>query len=285
MSGAVTAHVARLYFDRGLTKSEIAARLGLSRFRVARLLDQARTAGIVRIEIRDELAIDEAAGEALQSAYGLRLALVAREHEEIAAVAAAWLPHLLRRGEVVGTAWGATLQAVVERLPALDAGVTVVQVCGAVPGLEPGTGPVELTLRFAERLCARAVPLPAPALASPAARDELLANDAVRPTVELFPLVSTALVGIGPPVRELRLPRRAVGHVLVHAFARDGRLLESGLPERAIALGVDDLRRTRVVAVAGGPGKELAVAGALRTGLLDVLVTDALCAEAALART
>src|SRR5712691_4003627 len=213
MSGAAKAHVARLYFERGLTKSEIAARLGVSRFRVARLLDQARSEGIVRIEIRDEIALDEAAGAALERKFGLRLGLVAHRPEELAAVAAAWLPQLVRADDVLGVAWGATLQAVADALPPLDLGLTVVQVCGAVPGLEPGTGPVELALRFADRLGGRAVPLPAPALASRAARDELMANEALRPALELFPRVSTVLVGIGPRSTGLGLPRSAVGHV------------------------------------------------------------------------
>jgi DNA-binding transcriptional regulator LsrR (DeoR family) len=282
MSAIAKAHVARLYFERGLTKSEIATSLGISRFRVARLLDQARSEGIVRIEIRDEPELDEAAGAALERAFALRLALVPRRPEDLAAVAAAWLPQLVRPDDVVGVAWGATLQAVADALPPLELGVTVVQVCGAVPGLEPGTGPVELALRFGERLGGQAVPLPAPALASRAARDELLANDALRPALDLFPRVSTVLVGIGPRSPGLRLPRGCVGHVLVHSFDAEGRCIESGLAERAISLGLDELRRARVVAVAGGAAKEAAVAGALRTGLLDVLVTDARCAEAAL---
>ena len=45
--------VARLYFDRQLSKVEIATRLGMSRFRVARLIDGALIDGLVRIEYRD----------------------------------------------------------------------------------------------------------------------------------------------------------------------------------------------------------------------------------------
>jgi len=46
---------------------------------------------------------------------------------------------------------------------------------------------------------------------------------------------------------------------------------------------VDAARRTRVVAVAGGHSKRRAVVGALRTKLVDVIVTDAACARSALA--
>ena len=72
----------------------------------------------------------------------------------------------------------------------------------------------------------------------------------------------------------------AAGHMLVHVFDDKGRIVSA---ERSIALSVAQLRRTRVVAVAGGRPKHRAVLGALRTKLVDVLVTDVGCARFALA--
>ena len=54
----LTATVARRYYLDGANKSEIAAELGLSRFKVARLLDHARATGLVRIELDDRGEID-----------------------------------------------------------------------------------------------------------------------------------------------------------------------------------------------------------------------------------
>ncbi|MBV8987282.1 MAG: hypothetical protein JO372_01850, partial [Solirubrobacterales bacterium] len=45
------ANVARRFYFEGATKSDIADQLQLSRFKVARILDQARAEGLVRIEI------------------------------------------------------------------------------------------------------------------------------------------------------------------------------------------------------------------------------------------
>src|ERR1700678_737505 len=47
----LAARVARQYYLEGISKVDIAERLGISRFRVARLLDSARESGLVRIEI------------------------------------------------------------------------------------------------------------------------------------------------------------------------------------------------------------------------------------------
>ncbi|HEV7751156.1 MAG TPA: sugar-binding domain-containing protein [Baekduia sp.] len=277
------AHVARLYFEQDVTKREIAQRLGISRFKVARLLDQARSEGIVRVEIHDPVAVEGELSRALEERYGIAFAVVVGDEAAIPRATAAWLPELLPERGTLGVAWGATLQQVAAELPeASGAGTEVVQVCGAVPGLEPGTGPTELALRFAERLGGRLHALPAPAMASRRARDELMANDVVRPTVELFDRLDLVLVGVGAAGRLAGAPADAVGHVLVHAFDADGRFVDTAAADRAISMSRDQLAATRVLAAAGGRAKHAAVRGALCSGLLDALVTDAGTARHAL---
>jgi len=273
MSNDVLAHVARLYFVRDLTKQEIARRLGISRFKVARLLEEARAQGVVRFEIREPVPVADSLAAELEARYGLDLALVV-DTGSIPRAAAGLLSDLLDGEDVLGVAWGATVAATVEELPVLTTGTPVVQVCGAVPGLEAGTGPTEVALELAAKTGGPVHALPAPAFAGYAARDELLANDVVRPTVELFDRVTLVLVGIGA--------RGDGGHVLVHVFDGDGAIVDSDLADRAIALPLERLRAARVVAVAGGHDKAAAVRGALRARLVDVLVTDEECARAAL---
>jgi DNA-binding transcriptional regulator LsrR (DeoR family) len=278
-SKVVLAHVARLHYVRGMAKQDIAQRLGMSRFKVARVLDEAVAQGIVRFEIAEPVEVDDEHSRALESAFGLDLAVVVPDGggpDALARAAAAWLPELVREAGALGVAWGSTLQQIADALPAADppSGVPVVQICGAVPGLEQGTGPAELALRFAERLGGRLYPLPAPALAGRAARDELLRNDAVRPTVELFDALGLALVGIGAAHHLPGAPADAVGHLLVHVYDAAGAQVDSDAADRAIAMSSEQLRRARVVAVAGGAGKEEAILGALRTGLVDTLFTD-----------
>src|SRR3982751_6387171 len=72
----LTASVARRYYLDGRSKVEIAEEYRLSRFKVARLLDQARSSGLVRIEIGYPGAIDVDLSGRLQDAHGLRHAVV-----------------------------------------------------------------------------------------------------------------------------------------------------------------------------------------------------------------
>ena len=71
-----TVIAARRYFLDGASKSEIAQELGISRFKVARLLDDARRDGIVRIEIGAPPEIDIEMSTELAGRYGLRGTLV-----------------------------------------------------------------------------------------------------------------------------------------------------------------------------------------------------------------
>jgi len=259
------AEVARLYYVRELTQQQIAQRLGVSRFKVLRLLEQARVEGVVRFEIDEPVPVVDHLSRELEERFGVAATVVERD---VAGATAHLLPRLLTAGDVLGVAWGETLAAVAGKLPELDGEIPIVQICGAIEGLVPGTGPTELAARFAAKAGGRFYPLEAPATA-----DEHALRRVVRPTTAMFPKVSVALVGIG--VRP-----DAAGHILVHVFDRDGRIVSA---EHSIALSVAQLRRTRVVAAAGGRAKREAVLGALRTRLIDVLVTDVVCARFALA--
>ena len=267
---AELAHAARLYYHRGLTQQEVGRRLGVSRFRVMRLLEAARAEGVVRIEIEDELRQEDDLAARLEAAFGLDMAVVVPEPAGLARAGAATLPLLLRPNDLVGVAWGETLSALVAELAPQAERHDVVQICGAIPGLATGTGPSEVAVRLAERLGGPVSLLPAPA--RPATLDELLDDETIRPTVELFARVDVALVGIGPHAA-------GGGHVLVHVFGPDGSVLD---PEPALALSLEGLRRARTVAIAGGEAKHGAILAVLRARILSGLITDGASARQAL---
>lgn len=72
----LTASIARRYYVDGRSKVEIADEFRLSRFKVARLLDLARSSGMVRIEISHPGSIDLDLSARLQETLGLRRAIV-----------------------------------------------------------------------------------------------------------------------------------------------------------------------------------------------------------------
>ena len=108
----LTASVARRYYIDGASKVEIADELGLSRFKVARLLDEARESGLVRIEIGHAGAVDVELSDRLQQAMGLRHCIVVDTPEVDPAslrnalgVGGRRAAHRDRRGRTTCSAW------------------------------------------------------------------------------------------------------------------------------------------------------------------------------------
>lgn len=299
----LVSQVARLFFERQLTKIEIAARLGISRFRVARLLDRALAEGVVRIEFRDTPAQDRALGARIVERFGIGRCIVAAADTSAGAVArlgAEVVDGLLEPGESIGIAWGSTVARVVRAMPARqDPSLDVVQLAGSSTSLDAASDPGDLTRILAERLGARHHRIHAPAFVESTELRTALARQAeIAATIERFARLDVALVGIGAfdaadgaagasssllrsgaltKTEAARLVRLgAVGDLLVHPFTADGAFVAPDLAERAIAISIDDLRRLpSVVAVASGAAKIRAIRGALRTGVVGVLVTDA----------
>src|ERR1700683_3450413 len=115
----LAARVARQYYLEGASKIDIADRLGISRFRVARLLDSARDAGMVRIEIGlPGGSLDAGLSAELCAAFGLRHAFVfnfpddeqALLRRRLGEAAGQALMDLIMPGDVLGMSWSRTLR-------------------------------------------------------------------------------------------------------------------------------------------------------------------------------
>ena len=73
-----------------------------------------------------------------------------------------------------------------------------------------------------------------------------------------------------------------LGDIAGHFFREDGSFVDAW-SSRTLAISVEEMRAAaRVIAVAAGNAKAAPVLGALRTGLLDMLITDRPTAEAVL---
>ena len=300
-SADLAGRVARLFFERQLTKVEIAARLGVSRFRVARLLDRALADGIVRIEFRDAPVRDRDLGRRVAAQFGLDECLVAGDGDEPAAVArlgAALVAGLIGRGDAIGIAGGSTVAAVARAMPARDdPTLDVVQLAGSSASLDASTDPGDVARVLAERLGGRHHRIHAPAFVESAdLRAALVRQPDVADAVGRFDGLSVAVLGVGAfgtagaTVASSSLLRSgslgaddirrlaalgAVGDLLVHPFTADGRFVAPELAERAIAISIDQLRQVpHVVAVAAGQAKVEAIGGALRSGVVGAFVTD-----------
>jgi DNA-binding transcriptional regulator LsrR (DeoR family) len=153
---------ARRHYLEGATKSVIAEELRVSRFKVARLLDEAVANGIVTFEINAPSDVDVDLSLGVVSAFGIRQALVlslpdgpeAFRREQLGRAGASVLGTLIEQDDVIGMAWGRTLHSMVRGLPPL-ARCTVVQIVGSVPTSDLEVNSLDLARTVAERSGAR----------------------------------------------------------------------------------------------------------------------------------
>ncbi|NJQ03087.1 sugar-binding transcriptional regulator [Streptomyces zingiberis] len=304
------AAMARRFYLEGKSKIQIAEEFGVSRFKVARVLETALERDLVRIEIRVPAELDAEASDALRARYGLRHAVVVEspsdaeddgvDPENLGEVAADLLGELVSEGDVLGLAWGRStihMAAALDRLPPC----TVVQLTGVYDAGTAERGSVEAVRRAATVSGGEAHPIYAPMLLPDATTAAALrAQPGIARAFEYFDKVTVAAVSIGswePGVStvhdmlsdEERAHYASLGaaaEMSAHLFAADGRTIGRDLGERCITVEADRLRRIpEVVAIAGGRRKSAAIDAVLRSGLVTSLVTDTAAADRLLRET
>lgn len=304
------AQVALWYYEEGLDQAEIAERINKSRSMVSRLLDQARTSGLVEVKVHYPLRTDAELGRQLCNEFGLNSAHVLADPPEdyhlllkrLGELGARCLQQALQRGVVIGVSWGTAVHAVVSALPTAHVpDATVVQLIGAVGHGDPLVDGAELGRWLAQKLGASFRFLSAPLLVDDEALAAALRRErTIEETLTMAARADVALIGIGAPQPELSSLLRAgylsraelenliengvVGDVVAHQFDADGRWLDISANRRAISLDAESLRRIpRVIAVSGGTNKARAILAGLRGRFCTCLVTDAQAARLVLA--
>jgi DNA-binding transcriptional regulator LsrR (DeoR family) len=290
--------VARRHYLEGRTKVEIAQELGVSRFKIARLLEQGLEEGIVRIEIDVPAHIDLELSRAVEQQYPVDRALVLRAiagpaeytYAQLARAAADLLGSVLVPDDVLGIAWGRTLDAMVDALPELPP-CDVVQIVGGLSAGDLSVSAVDLIRRVGQRTGGHVYPLHAPLLVKDKSVASYLRHEPqMAHALDMFGKLTKAVVGIGgwqPPNSSVRqaLPsderklveeQGACADICASVFDADGRAIHPELEERAMAITLAELKAIpQVIAVAGGTDKAAAVRAAALSGCVSTLITDA----------
>jgi DNA-binding transcriptional regulator LsrR (DeoR family) len=291
--------VASQYYLEGMTQEAVARSLRLSRPKVGRLLDRARMTGIVEITVNVHPAIGLQVEAAFVSEFGLEHALLVNDQTDetaqrasVARAAAVFLKRQLNDGDVVALGMGRNVGAVPDFIGAPQPrAAAFVSAIGGSPLVDSGVNPNEICRRLAEAFRGTAEMLYAPAYAeTPDVRDAFIHHDAVRDGLERARTANIALIGIGSArddsavvkmgcfsvaeMRRLR-DRGAVGDILGSFFDADGHAVVDGIGDRVVAIGRADLEAINcVVAICSERDKGDAILGALRSGMVNVLVTN-----------
>ncbi len=290
--------VSRMYYELGETQESIAASLGVTRPHVSKLLKEARAQGVVEIRIVDRTERPGRVADQIQRRFGLRATHLAptlrgddeRTRRRVGRLAAQVLAASVRDGLIIGVGDGSSVAALADEFDVLTTPVaaSVVPLCGGFWGTTGGREPYR---RIADAMGATGHGLLAPGLLDDAlTRDALLAHAGIREITGLWDRLDIAVFGIGGPawsealvgrkaLQELQA-ERAVGEILIAPFDQQGRFVGSSLRDRTVACNAQGLHRVPTsIGIASGPSKIAPILGALRTGAVNVLVTDHETAE------
>jgi DNA-binding transcriptional regulator LsrR (DeoR family) len=295
---ALAATAARRFYLDGASKSEIAVELGLSRFKVARMLDWARSSGLVRIELHYEGEIDLDLSARLGTRYGLRRCLVIDSAEDdetllrtnLGRVAAGLLAEIVDSDDVLGLAWSRTLMAMRSALTAL-APCAVVQLTGALGRPDVDEGSIELVRDVARIANGPAFCFYAPMIVPEAdTATSLRAQTEVAQAIARFGELTKAIVSIGAWAPGQSTVADAISQTEYDEYERlgtcaelcgiqldsEGNTLTTALSERIVGIGPEQLRAvSEIIAIAYGTPKAQAVRAAVRGGFVTSLITHA----------
>ncbi|HMO10825.1 MAG TPA: sugar-binding domain-containing protein, partial [Actinotalea sp.] len=273
--------VASLYYEHDASQKEIAERLGVSRPTVSRLLERARETGIVRIEIVPP-NVDPGLPARLRERLGLHAVHVAAGRADEAdpgpvlaeALGRALDEARLVPGDVVVVSWGRAVHSVSRRLRRSHPGVLVAPGMGGNSGDQPWFQPNEIVRILANSIEAHPRYFHAPALASRALHETLMAEGQLDPLIAMWERAKVSLVGVGA------WPKPDPSYAAA-GFPVDDPALDQAVGDFAgWSFTLDGTEVPYSVCLAGSVSKALPAVGAARARLYNVLVTDAPTARA-----
>lgn len=283
------AEAAILYYEKKLTQQQIAKELDLSRQTVSKLLSDAIEEKIVEIKIHDPIKERLDLGENICAKYGISKCIVCgvssrqenlRRMMTVRAAAEFLVPLLKEGNQKIALSWGRTIQALIEEMPDISTqGNIVFPLFGATEHEHSFFSSNELARSMADKISACVKYAWFPYLLPNKEECDLIKGLSCYKTMEqLWKQADLSIVGIGDAeVYRLfvqtfghgAIDPKIVGDIATHFFDSSGILVQP----YENTLCADAIKGT-TVAVACGDDKVKAMIGALKTGLIDVLITD-----------
>ncbi|WP_024310881.1 sugar-binding transcriptional regulator [Sinorhizobium medicae] len=313
---ALMVRAAWFYYVGGLNQEMTAARLGLTRARVNKMLAEARESGLVSISIDHRRVGVLPLEDRLRTRFGLDFCIstpafgfhdTSKQDSEVrkqiafravGVAAANHLKTLLSENDslTVGTGWGRTIEQMTLHLAGVRAPhARFISVMGSLTA-NNAYNPFEVVHSLARRTGGEGYFLPVPFIAdSVDDKKVLISQRSVVKALEIARSASVCFISAGELTEESLLRRQgmisgteleslrqagAVGDTNGIFFDSEGRQVDHELNERTIALGFEELKALPVLLLIAGLEKIQAARALLRSGVVNGLIIDGDAAEA-----
>jgi DNA-binding transcriptional regulator LsrR (DeoR family) len=289
-------HVSQLYYEENKTQSEIASDLDISRPAVSYLLNKARKAGIVKIDVLSYHRTIRGIRHELCHHFNLKSCQVVTLPDDLYQIGADVLMDFLPKTKILGLGWGYNTDKIINALPQQNDegsnGGIICPLIGATTAPQQGYQPDDLVKELSQKTGYKGEFLNCPAIPTTAEEQvRVMASDDFKRIEDYWKKTTTALITLGsyPSVpdhgsaqrfgRKL-VEEKAVGCLLSYFFNPQGELIH-GEDDYAIQIPLNLLARVRdVIGFVPQEANVDSVISGLKTGYFKHLViTETLASE------
>jgi deoxyribonucleoside regulator len=297
-------HATWLYYQEGLSQTDVAKLMGVSRVTVVKYLQTAREKGFVQInlDLNTFSSIDSALK--IKDKFGLNQVIIVPDgeqteqrqdsklmREKLAKAGGMYLNQVVEANDVLGVAWGRTIHQMGKVMtPKSSKNVTVLQMLGSMPAQSDFTT-IESSSQIANKLSGRVISLHVPAVVSSSRLAvELQAEPIIRANFEALTQCNKAFFVVGNALDENPLIRAgvlskkemqtyrdmgAVGVICGRFYDKDGNPVVAEVDLRILGITLAQLRQVkRRIFLAGGERNYNATLGAILGGFVSDLIID-----------
>ncbi len=289
-----------------MNQQEIAEYLNISRVKVYRLLMKAREQGIVKIELHAPAQDFSELEIRIEKSFGIKQCIIVPTSDSIdivyngfANALAKIIDRDYKDGMSIGVGWGQTIKGTVERITFNKKyNMKVFPVIGG-SGLVYDSDDIHansIVSLLAGKLGAAGYILNCPAIIdSQASKEVFLKESIIRTIVDQFDKLDLVIVPIGyigPDITiyktrdimaediEYLSKLNVVGDINSNFIDANGNLVPNRIQDRIINVTLETLKETKnTVAICNGAKKIDATRAALKTGVINTLITDTSIAE------
>lgn len=311
--GDMMVRAAWLYYVAEKTQNEIASILGVSRVKVARLIADARTSGIVTIDIDHRLSALSELEERIRTKFNLKFCYITPPSDDdeapggpgeaqeavarrgVGMVAAKILRSMLVQDQaketVIGLAWGRTISAMADAfLPVHTPDVQFVSLLGSLTR-SASANPFDVVQKIASKTGGQAKYLPVPFIAdSEEDREVFIQQRVVQDIIRTAMRAQACFISVGECDSSSFLSRYgylskddltalnklgAVGDTLGLFFDENGNYIDSQICRRTLAIHLSALSQSDIILLSAGTAKVKATHAILKAAFITGLVIDA----------
>jgi len=295
---------ARLYYEENLTQQEIAKRLSISRVKVYRMLTKAREEGIVRIELNAPPQDFSKVEISIENKYNIQECIIVPASDSSEILFSAMGKALtkvfnreLRDGMKIGFGWGNTIRGVVEKaeIPKKNN----IETYPSIGGLGIAYDQIHansIAILAAEKIGAKAFVLNCPAIIDSIERKEnFLAESSVKIITNQVKTLDISIIPVGYIGYDITMKKTGqisdndidylkgldiVGDINSNFIDIDGNPVKNSVQDRIININLEMLKEIPLnIALSAGEKKIESTRAALKSGVVDILITDSTIGE------